>query len=95
MGKFISRPYFHATKKLFRELLDLIYCHQSRPTAAVAHKMNRRYIGIEQGEHAVTHCAQRLKLVVAAEPDGISKLVGWQGGGGVDFYRFVQGQGTS
>lgn len=67
----------------------------SGTTAAVAHKMKRHYIGIEQGEHAVTHCAQRLKLVVAAEPDGISKLVGWQGGGGVDFYRFIQGQGTA
>jgi adenine-specific DNA-methyltransferase len=60
----------------------------SGTTAAVAHKMNRRYIGIEQGEHAVTHCAKRLKCVVNAEPNGISKLMDWQGGGGFDFYRF-------
>ena len=51
--------------------------------------MNRRYIGIEQGEHAITHCVQRLKLVVRGEPNGISKFVNWQGGSGFDFYRFL------
>lgn len=59
----------------------------SGTTAAVAHKMGRRYIGIEMGEHAVTHCAPRLKKVIAGEPGGISKSVGWQGGGGFRFYR--------
>lgn len=61
----------------------------SGTTAAVAHKIKRRYIGIEQGEHAVSHCAQRLRLVAAGEKGGISKLVNWQGGGGFDFYRFT------
>ena len=56
-------------------------------TAAVAHKMGRRYIGIEMGEHAVTHCAPRLKKVIEGEQGGISKSVGWQGGGGFRFYR--------
>jgi adenine-specific DNA-methyltransferase len=60
----------------------------SGTTAAVAHKINRLYIGIEQGQHAVTHCAQRLRLVVNGEQEGISKLVDWHGGGGFDFYRF-------
>ncbi len=59
----------------------------SGTTAAVAHKMGRRYIGIEMGEHAVTHCAPRLNKVIAGEQGGISKSVGWQGGGGFRFYR--------
>src|ERR1019366_7088613 len=58
---------------------------ESGTTAAVAHKMGRRYIGIENGKHAVTYCAYRLGLVVAGESGGISKLVGWNGGGGFDF----------
>ena len=59
----------------------------SGTTAAVAHKMGRRYIGIEMGEHAVTHCAPRLNRVIEGEQGGISKSVGWQGGGGFRFYR--------
>lgn len=59
----------------------------SGTTAAVAHKMGRRYIGIEMGEHAVTHCVPRLKKVVEGEGGGISKEVNWQGGGGFHFYR--------
>ena len=60
----------------------------SGTTAAVAHKMDRRYIGIEMGEHAVTHCVPRLRKVIDGEQGGISKSVGWQGGGGgFRFYR--------
>ena len=59
----------------------------SGTTAAVAHKMGRRYIGIELGEHAVTHCVPRLKKVVNGEQGGISKAVNWQGGGGFRFFR--------
>ena len=59
----------------------------SGTTAAVAHKMNRRYIGIEMGEHAKTHCVERLKKVVDGEQGGISKSVNWQGGGGFRFYE--------
>ncbi|MBA4390278.1 MAG: site-specific DNA-methyltransferase [Syntrophus sp. (in: bacteria)] len=59
----------------------------SGTTCAVAHKMGRRYIGIEMGEHAVTHCAPRLRQVIDAEQGGISKSVDWQGGGGFRFYR--------
>ena len=59
----------------------------SGTTAAVAHKMGRRYIGIEMGEHAVTHCVPRLNKVIDGEQGGISKSVGWQGGGGFRFYR--------
>jgi adenine-specific DNA-methyltransferase len=58
----------------------------SGTTAAVAHKMNRRYIGIEMGEHAVTHCIPRLQKVIEGEQGGISKAVSWQGGGGFSFF---------
>ncbi len=59
----------------------------SGTTAAVAHKMGRRWIGIEMGEHAVTHCLPRLEKVGAGETGGISAAVGWQGGGGFRFHR--------
>lgn len=59
----------------------------SGTTAAVAHKMGRRYIGIEMGEHAETHCVPRLKKVVDGEQGGISEAVNWKGGGGFRFYR--------
>ncbi len=59
----------------------------SGTTAAVAHKMGRRWIGIEMGEHAVTHCKPRLDKVVAGEPGGVSEVVAWTGGGGYRFYR--------
>jgi len=59
----------------------------SGTTAAVAHKMGRRYIGIEMGEHARSHCAARLKKVVDGEQGGISKVVNWVGGGGFRFYQ--------
>ena len=58
----------------------------SGTTAAVAHKMGRRYIGIEMGDHAVTHCAPRLRKVIEGEQGGISETVGWKGGGGFRFY---------
>lgn len=58
----------------------------SGTSAAVAHKMGRRYIGIEMGEHAKTHCVPRLEKVIAGEQGGISGAVGWQGGGGFSFY---------
>jgi adenine-specific DNA-methyltransferase len=59
----------------------------SGTTAAVAHKMNRRYIGIEMGNHAVTHCVPRLQKVIEGEQGGISEAVAWKRGGGFRFYR--------
>jgi adenine-specific DNA-methyltransferase len=58
----------------------------SGTTAAVAHKMGRRYIGIEMGKQAKTHCVSRLQKVIDGEQGGISKSVNWQGGGGFRFY---------
>lgn len=59
----------------------------SGTTAAVAHKMNRRYIGIEIGEHAKNHCQHRLRSVIDGEQGGISKAVNWEGGGGFRFCK--------
>ena len=59
----------------------------SGTTAAVAHKMGRRWIGIEMGDHAETHCKPRLDKVIGGEQGGISAAVGWQGGGGYRYYR--------
>lgn len=61
----------------------------SGTTAAVAHKMGRRWIGIELGEHAYTHCKVRMDKVVDGEQGGISKSVNWQGGGGYKFYELA------
>ena len=57
----------------------------SGTTAAVAHKMGRRYIGIEMGDHARTHCLPRLQKVIDGEKGGISEAVEWKGGGGFRF----------
>ena len=59
----------------------------SGTTGAVAQKMDRQFIGIEMGEHAESHCAPRLQKVINGEQGGISESVGWQGGGGLRFYR--------
>lgn len=57
----------------------------SGTTAAVAHKMGRRWIGVEMGNHARTHCALRLQKVIEGEQGGISEDVKWKGGGGFRF----------
>lgn len=59
----------------------------SGTTAAVAQKLGRRWIGVEMGDHAVSHCAPRLRKVIEGEQGGISQAVSWQGGGGFAFYR--------
>jgi adenine-specific DNA-methyltransferase len=62
----------------------------SGTTAAVAHKMNRKYIGIELGEHAKSHVVPRLKRIIDGDDkSGISKIVNWQGGGGFKFYTLA------
>lgn len=59
----------------------------SGTTAAVAHKMNRRWIGIELGEHCHTHCIPRLQKVCdGTDQGGISEAVNWKGGGGFKYY---------
>lgn len=58
--------------------------------AGVAHKMGRRWIMIELGEHCHTHIIPRLKKVIDGEdPGGISKAVNWQSGGGFRYYSLA------
>lgn len=59
----------------------------SGTTAAVAHKMGRRYVGIERGEHAVSKCLPRLNSVIAGDQNGVSQSIGWTGGGGFRFHK--------
>lgn len=59
----------------------------SATTASAAHKMRRRYIGIESGQHAATHCVPRLRRVVDGEQGGISAELNWTGGGGFNFFE--------
>lgn len=84
-------------------LLEMILRYYSKPgdlildsflgsgtTAAVAHKMGRKYIGIEMGEHAYTHCKPRLDRVIdGLDMSGISKNINWKGGGGYRFYELA------
>lgn len=59
----------------------------SGTSAAVAHKIGRKYIGIEFGNHCYSHCVPRLRSVIEGEQTGISKAVNWEGGGGFKFYE--------
>lgn len=62
----------------------------SGTTAAVAHKMGRRWIGVEMGDHAYTHCKARMDNVIASsDPLGITKSESWRGGGGYRFYELA------
>ena len=83
-------------------LLEMILKYYSNPgdlvldsflgsgtTAAVAHKMNRKYIGIEFGEHCYTLCKPRLDRTIDGDQSGISKEIGWKGGGGYKFYELA------
>ena len=84
-------------------LLQKILMHFSNPgdlvldsflgsgtTAAVAHKMGRRWIGIEMGDQAYTHCLPRLQNVITGnDSTGVTKSTGWLCGGGFKFYELA------
>ncbi|MBI3917531.1 MAG: site-specific DNA-methyltransferase [Betaproteobacteria bacterium] len=59
----------------------------SGTTAAVAHKMSRRFVGIEMGANAEKFCLRRLEKVITGDQGGVSNQVGWKGGGGFSFVR--------
>lgn len=62
----------------------------SGTTAAVAHKMGRKYIGIELGEHCYTLCKPRLdRLIDGKDKNGITASTNWKGGGGYKFYELA------
>lgn len=62
----------------------------SGTTAAVAHKMNRVWIGIEMGEHAYSLCKPRIdEIINGQDKTGVTSFVNWQGGGGYKFYELA------
>lgn len=62
----------------------------SGTTGAAAHKMGRRWIMVELGDHCETHIVPRLKKVINGEdPGGITEAVGWKGGGGYRYYKLA------
>lgn len=62
----------------------------SGTTIAVAHKMKRRWVGIEMGEQAYTHCKPRLDAAIEdRDKSGITKVVDWHGGGGYRFFELA------
>lgn len=63
----------------------------SGTTGAAAHKMGRRWIMVELGDHCHTHIIPRMKKVIDGEDKGgITEAVGWQGGGGFRYYRLAE-----
>lgn len=63
----------------------------SGTTCAVAQKINRKFIGIEMGSHAYTHCKVRLdKVIDGSDKSGISKDIKWHGGGAYKFYELAE-----
>lgn len=86
----VSFPTGKKPEALLRRIIDMTtkegdiildYHLGSGTTAAVAHKMNRQYIGIEQMDYIETLAVERLKKVIDGEQGGISKAVNWKGGG--------------
>ena len=59
----------------------------SGTTAAVAHKLQRKWIGIEKGQQIYTHCQPRIRAVIEGEQSGISQEISWTGGGGFRFLK--------
>lgn len=71
--------FLHAITKESDLVLDFFL--GSGTTCAVAHKMKRRYIGVDQMDYIQTETLKRMQKVIAGEQGGVSKAVGWQGGG--------------
>jgi adenine-specific DNA-methyltransferase len=85
------------------KLIEIVLTHFSSPgdwvldsfagsgtTGAVAHKMGRRWIMVELGEHCHTHIIPRLKKVIdGQDPGGVTEAVGWKGGGGFRYFRLA------
>lgn len=85
--KLLSRIFYVATNE---GDLVLDSFAGSGTTGAVAHKMGRRWIMIELGEHCHTHIIPRLQKVIdGTDQGGISKAVNWQGGGGFRYYHLA------
>lgn len=82
----------HRALEMSTELGDLVLDSfaGSGTTGAVAHKMGRRWIMVELGDHCYTHIVPRLKKVIDGEDaGGITKAVKWRGGGGFRYFRLA------
>lgn len=95
----VSFPKGKKPEHLIKRVLELATDEQdwfldsflgSGTSIAVAHKMNRKYIGIEMGEQVYTHCKKRMDALIKNEDNsGITKAVNWKGGGGYHFYELA------
>ena len=95
----VSFPKGKKPEHLIKRVLELATDEQdwfldsflgSGTSIAVAHKMNRKYIGIEMGEQVYTHCKKRMDALIKNEDNsGITKAVNWRGGGGYHFYELA------
>lgn len=86
----VNLPGGKKPEKLLKRIIELTtnendivldYHLGSGTTAAVAHKMNRQYIGVEQLDYKENDSVVRLQKVINGDPTGISKTINWQGGG--------------
>lgn len=91
-------------EKLLKRIVDLAtkesdivldYHLGSGTTAAVAHKMNRQYIGIEQLDYGENDSVVRLQNVINGDQSGISKSVNWQGGGSFVYLELAKKNETA
>lgn len=85
-------PFMQRITKLSTSESDIVldYHLGSGTTAAVAHKMNRQYIGVEQMDYINTVTVERLKKVIEGEQGGISKLENWHGGGSFVYMELAE-----
>ena len=99
----VSLPGGKKPEKLIRRIIDIATSKEdlildfhlgSGTTAAVAHKMGRRYIGIEQLDYGNNDSVARLKNVISGDSTGISKLVNWQGGGSFIYCELAKANQT-
>ena len=95
----VNLPGAKKPEKLIKRILDITtnpgdivldYFLGSGTTCAVAHKMNRQYIGIEQLDYGENDSVVRLKNVISGEETGISKAVSWQGGGSFVYMELAE-----
>lgn len=98
---FQDKPVFDTPKPeaLIKKILDIATDEDdivldaflgSGSTISTAHKMNRRYIGIDIGDHIIEYAVKRLQLVISGESGGVSNDVCWKGGGGFEFYKAIK-----
>lgn len=95
----VDFPQSKKPEKLIQQIIEM--CTQpgdlvldsflgSGTTAAVAHKTNRRYIGVEMGDHAYSLCKPRLDSIIrGTDVSGITKSIDWKGGGGYRFFELA------